>query len=139
MSNYSKLLKDPRWQKKRLKILERDNFVCQKCYDGETTLHVHHLKYKKGKMPWDYSDKSLITLCKNCHDELSLEEYKDIPFSKIRIYKSRNWRDGSKIIFVSILHDYCSMIIYDKFDNYIMGFTLTSDIPEVINILKKAL
>ena len=30
---YSEKLKDPRWQKKRLEILERDNFRCQYCGD----------------------------------------------------------------------------------------------------------
>ena len=28
-SDYSKLLQDPRWQKKRLEIMQRDNFTCQ--------------------------------------------------------------------------------------------------------------
>ena len=139
MSNYSELLKDPRWQKCRLKILERDNFTCQKCGDNETTLNIHHLKYKTGKMPWDYSDKTLITLCKHCHNEISATEYRDIPFSKIRIYKSDNWNKGNRIMFVSILHDYCSMTIYDKEDNYIIGFNLKDDILGIINILNKAL
>ena len=138
MSNYSELLKSPKWQKCRLKILERDNFTCQKCGDTETTLHIHHLKYKKGQKPWDYSDKTLITLCKHCHYEIS-KKFKNIPFSKIRIYKSDNWKSGVRIMFVSILHDYCSMTIYDKDDNFITGFNLNSDIASIINILRKAL
>ena len=66
-SSYSKLLLDPRWQKKRLEILNRDDFTCQSCFDNEDTLHVHHCFYKKGQDPWDYPDTSLITLCKDCH------------------------------------------------------------------------
>lgn len=62
---YSEKLKDPRWQKKRLKVLQRDKFSCQYCYDKETTLHVHHMVYKNN--PWDVSLNNLITLCKNCH------------------------------------------------------------------------
>lgn len=42
---YIEKLRDPRWQKKRLQILERDGFACQSCYDTETTLHVHHCTY----------------------------------------------------------------------------------------------
>lgn len=67
---YSELLKDPRWQKKRLKILERDNFTCQFCESTKNELHVHHIKYS-GK-PWDIEDKYLKTLCKECHESITL-------------------------------------------------------------------
>jgi len=67
MMTYSEKLKDPRWQKKRLKIFERDKFTCQKCADKETTLHVHHRIYLRGKDPWDYPDNCLVTLCEPCH------------------------------------------------------------------------
>lgn len=66
-SEYSKKLRDPRWQKKRLKILERDTFACQQCFDNESTLHIHHRRYLKGKDPWDYPEYLFITLCENCH------------------------------------------------------------------------
>jgi len=65
MAKYSDLLRDPRWQKKRLEILQRDNFTCQHCKDTETELHVHHESYK-GK-PWDIGSDKLVTLCKDCH------------------------------------------------------------------------
>lgn len=65
--NYSDLLKDPRWQKKRLQILERDKFTCRSCYDNESTLHVHHLIYDSDLKPWKYNDEDLITLCEVCH------------------------------------------------------------------------
>ena len=64
---YSEKLKDPRWQKRRLEILSRDNFICQWCLDTETTLHVHHLFYE-GKNPWDTDDDLLITICEQCHN-----------------------------------------------------------------------
>lgn len=67
--NYSETLKDPRWQKKRLSILERDEFKCRECGDTESTLNVHHKKYDFNKNPWDYNDSNLITLCENCHKE----------------------------------------------------------------------
>ena len=55
MSTYSDKLKSPKWQKKRLEILQRDNFTCFNCGDTERTLHVHHESYIKGKEPWDYT------------------------------------------------------------------------------------
>ena len=64
---YSEKLKDPRWQKKRLHILGRDEFKCRLCNDDKTTLHVHHKYYKPDTDPWDYEDVDYITLCDPCH------------------------------------------------------------------------
>lgn len=64
---YQEKLKDPRWQKKRLKVLERDDWACQVCYDTESTLHVHHKYYEKCD-PWEYPDDALTTLCDICHE-----------------------------------------------------------------------
>ena len=63
---YSDLLKDPRWQKKRLEIFQRDDFKCQGCGDRESTLNVHHQKYVGN--PWECPDEFLITLCEDCHN-----------------------------------------------------------------------
>jgi len=64
---YSDKLKDPRWQKKRLEILSRDEFTCQHCGSKENTLHIHHTYYGKGLEPWEAEDRWLITLCEFCH------------------------------------------------------------------------
>lgn len=66
---YKEKLLDPKWQKKRLEIFERDLFKCQHCEDYESTLHVHHTYYEFGKEIWDYENESLITLCESCHSE----------------------------------------------------------------------
>lgn len=65
---YAEKLKDPRWQKKRLQILEREKFTCQYCSDTETELHIHHLRYPKSGDPWDVNDSDLMVLCKHCHN-----------------------------------------------------------------------
>jgi len=67
--NYAQKLKDPRWQKKRLNILNRDQWTCQKCGDSTKTLNVHHRGYVRGKEPWEYDDWMLSTLCEPCHRE----------------------------------------------------------------------
>lgn len=64
---YAEKLLDPRWQKKRLEILNRDNFTCQYCNDKEKTLMVHHTYYEKNKEPWEATNDHLITLCSDCH------------------------------------------------------------------------
>lgn len=68
-SEYAQKLRDPRWQKMRLKVMERDEFTCQHCFDTESTLNVHHKDYERGKDPWDYPEDWLETLCENCHQE----------------------------------------------------------------------
>lgn len=73
MTYYEKL-QNPLWQKKRLEILERDNWKCVKCQSTENTLHVHHKTYDFDKEPWDYQDKNFITLCNKCHKEEELHK-----------------------------------------------------------------
>lgn len=68
---YAEKLKDPKWQRKRLEIMQRDNFTCQICQDTETTLNVHHTVYSKGAEPWEYPPEQLITLCQPCHTQES--------------------------------------------------------------------
>lgn len=65
--NYADKLRDPRWQRKRLQILQRDDFTCQRCMKKDIELHVHHCMYKPGREPWEYHERLLVTLCKNCH------------------------------------------------------------------------
>jgi hypothetical protein len=65
---YWKQLKDPRWQKLRLQIMQRDNFVCFICCDSTSPLNVHHLEYDDAaEGAWDYMPDKLVTLCEHCH------------------------------------------------------------------------
>lgn len=66
---YTEKLKDPRWQKMRLQVLERDGWCCQLCFNGEDTLHVHHFYYERGREPWDYPIEAFTTLCESCHED----------------------------------------------------------------------
>ena len=66
-TSYSELLKDPRWQKKRLEILERDGWRCGWCDSSTKTLHVHHKAYKPGCKPWEYENDWLMAVCEDCH------------------------------------------------------------------------
>lgn len=64
---YAEKLKDPRWQKRRLEILQRDDWTCIWCGCKEKTLHVHHFCYTKGKEPWEAQEDELGTVCEDCH------------------------------------------------------------------------
>lgn len=67
-SAYVEKLRDPRWQKKRLEVLNRDDFTCRHCGAKDKTLHIHHGFYMDGKEPWQYPTDSLTTLCLDCHE-----------------------------------------------------------------------
>lgn len=66
-SAYSEKFLDPRWQKRRLQILERDGWQCTKCDETTKTLDVHHRYYIPKRDPWAYPDGCLLTLCRECH------------------------------------------------------------------------
>jgi hypothetical protein len=70
INRYIELLRDPRWQRKRLEVMGRDNFECTQCGDDSSTLNVHHGYYEKSKMPWEYPTSTLWTLCEACHAEV---------------------------------------------------------------------
>lgn len=66
---FSDQYKHPKWQKKRLEALESAEFACQKCYDSESQLHVHHKQYIKGRKVWEYETSELAVLCEGCHQD----------------------------------------------------------------------
>lgn len=80
--SYTELLRDPRWQKKRLEIFDRDGWECLCCGDETSTLNVHHKLY--GPYPWDIDSKYLITLCESCHKDESEAQQR----MKYGLYKS---------------------------------------------------
>ncbi len=97
---YADKLKSPKWQKKRLEILERDEWECLCCGSNEKTLHVHHRYYEKDKEPWDYPDESLYCFCDDCHNEYTIKK-KEIN----RLIKSISPFDYSRLIgYLTTMH-----------------------------------
>jgi len=78
---YAEKLLDPRWQKLRLEIFDRDGWTCQRCKETTKTLCVHHIYYMKGLDPWEYPKEILVTLCEDCHGK----EKTDRPQSEARL------------------------------------------------------
>lgn len=66
---WSQQYKHPEWQRRRLKRLESAGFMCQMCFSTEKQLHVHHKRYVKGRLIWQYEDFELEVACHDCHDE----------------------------------------------------------------------
>jgi hypothetical protein len=68
-TSYSQKLRDPRWQKRRLEVLQTQEWTCVCCSAQEKTFHVHHKHYVQGREPWEYDDDQLAVLCESCHSE----------------------------------------------------------------------
>lgn len=64
--NYEDYLNSQTWKLKRLKILQRDKFVCQECFT-ERANNVHHITYAN---LGDEKDYELVSLCQSCHDKI---------------------------------------------------------------------
>jgi hypothetical protein len=92
--SYIEKLKDPRWQKIRLKVFQRDEWRCQKCYSDEQTLHVHHRFYDRLKYPdpWQYPLELLVTLCSYCH-EVETDDMKEVEFNLLKSLKKHFFSD----------------------------------------------
>lgn len=90
---YSEKLKDPRWQRRRLEILERDGWACTNCEAKDQTLHVHHKRYERGKQPWESDDDDLETLCEWCHTKETFQ-MDEIMFLLARNIEGRAARDA---------------------------------------------
>jgi hypothetical protein len=72
---YAEQLKHPSWQRKRLSMLDAAGWACSSCGAKEKTLHVHHRRYIKGRLAWEYEDENFDVLCEDCHaDEHDAEE-----------------------------------------------------------------
>lgn len=103
---YKDELRDPRWQKKRLKIFERDKWTCQICRSKTKTLSIHHKKYIKGKKAWQYPDRLLLTVCQPCHETIRTKELirKKLAKLEAKISKTFNRKLSREIdVLISLL------------------------------------
>src|SRR5438477_8428340 len=67
------------------KFLKADshNYSSANAYLSEKSfvLHVHHKKYTVNKLPWQYNNDDLLTLCQWCHQKL--HEYSTVPTYRV--------------------------------------------------------
>lgn len=90
MLTYSEQLRHPLWQRKRLRILERDGWMCVACCAADRSLHVHHRVYLKGRLAWEYDDSDLKTLCEDCH--------KVHHASALKVARAIDWMPSGELI-----------------------------------------
>lgn len=68
---------DPKWKRKRRKILRRDGYRCRECRrygrNREAT-EVHHVKHVDEWPELAYKDENLVSLCHACHNKMHPEK-----------------------------------------------------------------
>lgn len=90
---YREQLLHPNWQRRRLEMLSKHDYTCESCGDKESTLHVHHKRYVKGRLAWEYVDDELSVLCASCHTDQ--HAYKDL-LDRI-LYEAESFNGGTAI------------------------------------------
>lgn len=73
MATYDERRRDPRWQRKRLEIYERDGFACVDCGTKTENLQIDHAWYEPRHAPWEYPDSCFFTRCDSCHARIGEE------------------------------------------------------------------
>jgi hypothetical protein len=64
---YNEKLRRPEWLAFRESVLDQRGAKCEYCED-DRDLCVHHLRYRYGAEPWEYSiTHDVIVLCRECH------------------------------------------------------------------------
>ena len=81
--NYIEKLRDPRWQRRRLAVLERAGWRCEGCGTNHVNLQIHHGFYERDADPWDYPDGALFCVCDSCHERaeaVRIEVHRELGF-----------------------------------------------------------
>lgn len=96
-NNFSKpndIIHTKEWRVKRKQILERDNFLCQRClikYNilNSSQLTVHHIKSRKNYPELSFEDSNLMCLCDTCNKQLGTKDKLDFEWStnNIEVYR----------------------------------------------------
>lgn len=67
--SYADKLRDARWQRKRLEVLELAGWICQECgAEDHRALDVHHSYYQRGLEPWEHPTTAMRCVCNPCHE-----------------------------------------------------------------------
>lgn len=67
---YSYYMRSPQWMAKRLRVIRRAGYRCQRCKRSGLPLEVHHRTYARFGWEW-LSD--LQALCHGCHRKAGAE------------------------------------------------------------------
>lgn len=67
--HYDEFLQDSRWKAFRQFVFSVRGCKCERC-ESTKNLQVHHIKYKEGLLPWEYTCNDVMVLCRSCHEKI---------------------------------------------------------------------
>lgn len=88
----------PEWRRIRAEVLKLDHYECQKCkaqrHRYRKASIVHHVKHLKDRPDlaldlYDKEERQLISVCKDCHEELHPESQKQYKLIANPVTKER--------------------------------------------------
>lgn len=91
--------KSAAWQKVRLIILQRDNYLCQECLKNDRLTIaniVHHIEPLLDNWDKGLEEDNLESICESCHNKEHPEKgsrKKEVKQSKVRIHKPKTNRE----------------------------------------------
>lgn len=74
-TTYDAYLRSPEWRNRRVKVLERDQYLCQACRDRRA-VQVHHLTYAH---LFNEPIFELVAICVTCHELITAIDRCTIP------------------------------------------------------------
>lgn len=82
-----KYIQNSKWRRLRLYIIDRDNCMCQRCYNkyniiNSNDLTVHHIKSRHYYPELIYDEDNLVTICRQCNSYLGDDKPLDFKWSK---------------------------------------------------------
>jgi hypothetical protein len=133
---YADLLKDPRWQRLRLEVMDRAGFKCELCGNGKLELNIHHKRYRAGAKPWEYELPELLCICLDCHQKLHGITPEAAPAVNIEMGISRY--DKSLLIFMLSCPEESSFLEASDFDDPTVyeskGISDKYPVPDVLEL-----
>ena len=127
-TSYSEKLKSPKWQKKRLEIMNLRGFKCDKCGNEDEQLNVHHRFYIKGREPWEYDNDVFQVLCNKCH---KIEhEKKDMVIEVI---------PEKYDLLISVINEDYSDVDISNLTYFLDNVKNEEDIPDIMSLLSDSI
>jgi len=65
---YLAQLRHPKWQRKRLEVLQRDGWIVRAAQKGDYAVYADGSKAPIVTGAWEYSGDDLTSLCEDCHE-----------------------------------------------------------------------
>jgi hypothetical protein len=125
--NYAQQIKHPNWQKKRLEVLEFNDFQCENCGESGQELHVHHPFYKRGAMIWQYDLEELMCLCHKCHKDAHAKD-EEIKY----LLADRNICKSEVIGVLKAMNDspYTQLDSYEEVEGYLNYYGISGELQD---------